>query len=136
MAGDARPRLGLSGRRRFQSGGGFAMVMIVSVVIVFFATLAAKMGPAYMTYFQVRSAMDKVVARPDMRGENVRQVIPALLTQINLDSIYSVGKKDFKISRDGSQVLLVLDYDVQEHIGFNVDVLMHFDYQVPISTQP
>lgn len=112
------------------------MVLIVIVLIAFFATLLAKMGPAYLSYYQVRSVMERVVAKPDLQGAGARQVLSALSSQLNIDGIRTISTKDFKVQRENNEVLLVLDYQVQEHLGFNVDVLMHFHHQVPFPTAP
>lgn len=105
------------------------------VLVVFFITLAIKMVPSYMTYFQVRGVMDRVVEKPELRRVGARQVLAAVSRQLDIDSIRSVTAKDFSLERDGDRTFLALDYSVQEHMGFNVDVLMHFDHRLELPRQ-
>lgn len=132
----AQRRTQVPARGRTQRGIGFVGILILIALIVFFATLVAKMGPSYMTYFQVRAVMDRVMADPELRGGGTRQVLEALSRQLYIDGVRSIEKSDFHVKREGNEVYLVLDYEAQTHLGFNVDALMHFDYRVPFPPRP
>lgn len=123
---NARLRRGRSGDRGFALG----KFLLILALVIFFVTLAIKMVPAYLTYYQVRSVMERVVDKPELRGAGAREVLAAVDRQLNIESIRSVGRDDFGFERSGDEVVLALDYEVREHIGFNVDVLMQFDHQV------
>jgi hypothetical protein len=113
-----------------------AGILIVLALAAFFVTLLVRMGPSYMTYFQVRSLMDRVMEKPELRGAGTRQVLAAVSRQLYIDGVRTVDKSDFQIKREGNEVFLVLDYQAQEHLGFNVDVLMHFEHRVPFPPRP
>lgn len=123
-------------RARAQRGVGLAGILIVLALAAFFVTLLVRMGPSYMTYFQVRSLMDRVMEKPELRGAGTRQVLAAVSRQLYIDGVRTVDKSDFQIKREGNEVFLVLDYQAQEHLGFNVDVLMHFEHRVPFPPRP
>ncbi|WP_200346949.1 DUF4845 domain-containing protein [Halochromatium glycolicum] len=123
-------------RARAQRGVGLAGILIVLALAAFFVTLLVRMGPSYMTYFQVRSLMDRVIEKPELRGAGTRQVLAAVSRQLYIDGVRTVDKSDFQIKREGNEVFLVLDYQAQEHLGFNVDVLMHFEHRVPFPPRP
>jgi hypothetical protein len=117
---------------RRQGGFGLAQLLIVLVLVVFFISLAIKMVPSYMTYFQVRGVMDRVVEKPEIRGAGAREVLSAIGRQLDVDGVRSVTTKDFGLERARDATMLVLDYSVQQHIGLNVDVVMHFDHRVEL----
>lgn len=114
-----------------QCGIGLPGILILLALAVFFVALLVKMGPAYMTYFQVRAMMDRVMEKPDLQGAGTRQILSAMSRQLSIDGIRTVEQSDFAVKREGSEVYLVLDYQAQTHLGFNVDVLMHFTHRTP-----
>jgi hypothetical protein len=108
-------------------------VLIVLVLIGFFVTLAIKMVPAYMGFLQVRSVMERVASKPELLEGGPRAVLAGLDRQLGIDGIRSVGPSDFRVERDGADLILHVDYDVQKHIAFNVDVVMHFAHSLPLA---
>lgn len=115
-----------------QRGLGLFQVLVVLLLVVFFVNIGIKMAPSYLTFFQVRGAMERVVERPEMVGAAPRAVLAAVTRQLGIDGVRSVDTKDFRVTREGDDILLSLDYQVQEHIGLNVDVLMHFEHAVAL----
>ncbi|MBK5941699.1 DUF4845 domain-containing protein [Halochromatium roseum] len=113
-----------------QRGFGLGKVLVVLLLVVFFVSLGIKMAPSYLTYFQVRNIMERVVERPELAGAGSRAILAAVTRQLGIDAVSSVDAKDFHLSREGEDTLLNLDYQVQQHVGFNVDVLMHFEHSV------
>lgn len=118
--------------RRSQRGFGLGKVLVVLLLVVFFVSLGIKMAPSYLTFLQVRSAMDRVVERPELVGAAPRTILAAVTRQLDIDGVRSVDSKDFHVSREGDDILLSVDYQVQEHVGLNVDVLMHFEHAVAL----
>lgn len=115
-----------------QRGFGLGKVLVVLLLVVFFVSLGIKMAPSYLTYYQVRNIMERVVERPELAGAGSRAVLAAVTRQLGIDAVSSVDAKDFHLSREGEDTLLNLDYMVQQHVGFNVDVLMHFEHSVAL----
>ncbi|MEA3640046.1 MAG: DUF4845 domain-containing protein [Lamprobacter sp.] len=74
--------------------------------------------------------MERVVERPELANAGPRAVLAAVTRQLGIDNLRSVEAKDFHVTREGEETLLSVDYQVQEHIGYNVDVLMHFQHAV------
>nr|WP_242479092.1 DUF4845 domain-containing protein [Lamprobacter modestohalophilus] len=76
--------------------------------------------------------MERVVERPELAGAGSRAVLAAVTRQLGIDAVSSVDAKDFHLSREDEDTLLNLDYQVQQHVGLNVDVLMHFEHSVAL----
>lgn len=119
-------------RPDLQRGFGLGKVMLVLALVVFFVSLGIKMLPSYLTYYQVRSVMERVVERPDMVGAGPRAVLAAVTRQLGIDGIRAVDSKAFHVARKGDDIVLSVDYQVQEHVGYNVDVMMHFEHAVAL----
>lgn len=119
-------------RFRSQRGFGLGKVLVVGLLVVFFVSLGIKMLPAYLSFMQVRSVMDRVVERPELAGAGPRAVLAAVTRQLGIDNLRAVDAQDFSVSREGEDTLFSVDYQVQRHIGLNVDVLMHFEHAVKL----
>jgi len=118
-----RPR---AGSRRMQRGVSFGGVMIVLVLIVFFATVAIRMLPSYATFWQVRSIMADLKEDPEAAAGGRSGIYRRLGNQLIVDGVRSVGRGDFDLDRVDEGYELSVDYEVRKHLFFNVDVVMHF----------
>jgi hypothetical protein len=127
---DLGPALAVVERRRFtdQRGAGMGMVMIGLVLIVFFATLAIRMVPAYATYWQVRSVMERLHEKPEAVAGGRGTILRALDSQLYIEGIRAVGRRDFSVAKGSRGLELTVDYEVRKHLFFNVDVIMHFTH--------
>ena len=117
-----------------QRGVSMSVVLLIIVLVVFFATLAIKMVPAYLNFLQIQSVMDGLQEKPDIIKAGPRKILSNVDAQLHLNNVTSVTKQDFafqKVSRDSMK--LSVDYQIVEHLFFNVDVLMNFDYQVTLT---
>lgn len=119
-----------SPRARHQRGMGFGGVMMIIVLVVFFANLAIAMAPAYVTFGQVRGIMDRLQERPEVIAQGPRGIMSSLGSQLGVNNIRDLGTQDFKLERDPDGLNLILDYEVRKHLFFNVDVVMAFDHAV------
>jgi hypothetical protein len=115
-----------------QRGFGLAKFLLALVLVAFFVTLGIKMLPSYLTFYQVRTLMDRVAAKPELRGSGPRPVLEAVLRQLSIDNVYSVRSEDFSVERDGDETRLRVAYQVQKPIALNVEVLMHFEHAVAL----
>jgi hypothetical protein len=109
-----------------QRGASFGAVLIVIVLIVFFANLAVKMLPAYFTFMQVRSAISAVQEKPDVVESGPRAVLASIAQQLYINDVRSVKMDAFKVERTNDGFNLNVAYDVQQPLFYNVDVIMHF----------
>jgi hypothetical protein len=121
-----------------QRGLSFSSVMLMIALGAFFLTLLFKMGPAYMQFWQVRSALDKLLEQPQLGRQGPKAILSAIDKQLYINEVRTVGSDSFvvKSSKDGKGWDVNANYVVQQHIGANVDVLMTFDYSVVVPKNP
>ncbi len=117
-----------------QRGLSFAGAMLGLVLVAFFGTLALSMVPAYTGFWQVRSIMDGLQARPDVIAKGPRGIMASLNTQLSVNGIRDPRNKDFALSREQGGYRLLLDYEVRKHLFFNVGVVMAFQHEVLLRT--
>jgi hypothetical protein len=118
-------------RLKPQRGVSFGVVMIVLVLIVFFANLAVRMLPSYFTFMQVRSAIKSVREKPDVVEAGPRAVLSSISQQLYINDVRSVKMDAFKVERTNTGFNLNVAYDVQQPLFYNIDVVMHFTHSEP-----
>ncbi|WP_328987747.1 DUF4845 domain-containing protein [Thiorhodovibrio winogradskyi] len=113
-------------------------VMLMIALAAFFLTLLFKMGPAYMQYWQVRSALDKLLEQPELGKQGPHAILSAIDKQLYINEVRTVKSDSFEVktTKDGKGWDVTANYVVQQHIGMNVDVLMTFDYAVVLPKKP
>ncbi|MBK5970559.1 MULTISPECIES: DUF4845 domain-containing protein [Thiorhodovibrio] len=124
--------------RIHQRGLTFSTAMLIVALASFFLMLLFKMGPAYFQFWQVRSAMDKVLERPELGQQGPRAILSAIDKQLYINEVRTVPSDSFsvKTAKDGKGWDIFVEYVVQQHIGANVDVLMNFNYSVILPKKP
>jgi hypothetical protein len=113
-----------------QRGLSFGGIMIGLVLVVFFANLAITMIPAYATFWQVRSIMDRLAEQPQILSEGARGVLRSLGSQLQVNGIRDLKAADFALEPVAGGTELALAYEVRKHLFFNVDVVMAFRHEV------
>ncbi len=106
--------------------------MAVIGLVVFFVTLGIKMLPSYMTYLQVRSAMDSMQQRPEVVAQGARAIRGSLANVLYINDVRSIKMDQFQVKKTQEHIELSVDYETREHLFFNVDVVMHFAYSVAL----
>jgi hypothetical protein len=123
----------LHGRQR---GAGMLSILVILSLIIFFVTLAFKLGPAYMGFFTIKSVMDNVAESSTPITGGAREIANQIGKRLDINSVDQVSAKDFKIRRTGENLYEVtLDYEQRQHLFFNIDTVLTFAYQVEVKGQ-
>ncbi len=115
---------------RKQKGLTLIGFLIVLVMVLFFAFVGMRVGPIYLEYYSVVSAMDGVAAE---RGSS--RFTPFDIKREMLDRLYlsysaeNVKEKHIRILRR-SGVQLRVTYEVRKPMMGNLDVVVSFDRMV------
>jgi hypothetical protein len=123
----------LHGRQR---GAGMLSILVILSLIIFFVTLAFKLGPAYMGFFTIKSVMDNVAESSTPITGGAREIANQIGKRLDINSVDQVSAKDFKIRRTGENLYEVtLDYEQRQHLFFNIDTVLTFAYQLEVKGQ-
>lgn len=111
--------------------GWLSLIMLASL----FLTIAFKLGPHYMDYLTIRSVMKDVSADSALATSGKMGISDSLQNRLDINSIRGVGVKAFKFTRTEGGYLVSVEYQVQEHLFYNVDAVLHFAHEVSVIRQ-
>lgn len=119
-----------SSRQRGVSLSGF---LLSTIAVVFSVVVVAKLLPAYLEYYGLAKALQGAAASGDENDSlaAVRARFSRRLDSQYVDS-HTVQSQDLSLRTDAGQGRqLVLAYDKQIHMFYNIDALLHFKKNVP-----
>ena len=125
-----------AGLRARQGGMGMLAILVIIALIVFFLSLAFKLGPSYAEFWTVRSIMNGVAdsSRPITGGP--REILDQIRNGLGINNINQVTMQDFSVRRTDSGLYEVaVEYERRQHLFFNVDAVLTFADQVEVRTQ-
>lgn len=121
---------------RRQRGLTLLGFIIVLAVVGFFAFLGMKIGPAYLSYYNVLTAMKGVAAEPDVGRWTAAEVKIALNKRLFLNYVNDkhVSLKNFEVKKVGGEQTLRVFYEVREDLFYNLDYVATFDKTVKLTS--
>ena len=115
--------------------GGMTLIgfIIVLSFTLFIAYLGMKIGPLYMEYYSVVSAMDGVAAEQGSARYSPYDIKVKILNRLYVSySADNVKEKHIKLTRKNG-VNLRIAYEVRKPVIGNLDVIARFDKTVRLS---
>lgn len=113
-----------------QRGISFIAFLIVLAVGGFFLYLGMRIGPTYLEYWTIRSAVDQVAA--EATSADIGALRRAMDRQMTIDYAGSFQPEFVRVQREGDQVKLVLHYEIRRPLIYNLDFVARFDHSAPI----
>ncbi len=116
--------------RKQQAGLGMLGWLIVLGIASFALTCFFRIGPVYLDYWQVKKALDLVMANSESAGMSKEEVLSAIQKQFDVSRIESISAKDIKFvdGRNGRE--LSANYEKRVPLIANIDVVGKFDHLV------
>lgn len=123
--------------QRFQRGITLLGFIIVLAVLGFFAFLGMKIGPAYLEYMNVLTAMKGVAAEPGVAKWSQAQIRTALSKRLSMNYVDTdrVGVSRFEIKKAGGAQTLRIYYERRENLMYNLDYIATFDKTISLDKQ-
>ena len=116
-----------------QKGVSPVGVVFVMSAFAFILLLFFKLAPHYMNYFTLRSLYADVGNLPNIEKQTIRQINNTLLKRLTINSFRDFEpKKDGFLKFDEGVLMMGFDYEVKEHMGFNIDVLLTFGHNIEV----
>jgi hypothetical protein len=123
---------GFVGRQR---GLGMLGIMALLGLGALVVTLGVRLGPPYMQYLTVKSAMNAVSEDVELKGKGRTEVMSALGRRLDVNSVSGLPPQAFRVEQKDFGQKLIADYEVRVHLFFNIDAVLSFDYQVDLRRQ-
>lgn len=119
---------------KIQKQRGMSLIgfVIVLSVVIFLSFLGMKIGPLYMEYYSVVSALNGVASERGSANLSPYDLRVKVLNRLYVSYSENVKEKDIKVTR-GNGVHLRVSYSVQEPLMGNLDVIAKFDKSVRLS---
>jgi len=119
---------------KIQKQRGMSLIgfVIVLSVVIFLSFLGMKIGPLYMEYYSVVSALNGVASERGSANLSPYDLRVKVLNRLYVSYSENVKEKDIKVTR-GNGVHLRVTYSVREPLMGNLDVIAKFDKSVRLS---
>lgn len=120
---------------KIRKQNGITLIGFIFVLgfVIFLSFLGMKIGPIYMEYFAVVSAMNGVAAEKGSASLSPFDIRAKILNQLYVSySADNVKEKHIKVTRS-SGVTLRIAYEVRKPVMGNLDVVAKFDRTVMLS---
>ena len=120
---------------RCQRGISLVGMLFALVLAGFFLTIGVTLGPHYMAFFTVKSIMKDVAEDPELANAGKMNVLKTIGNRLYINSVSGIDPKSFSYKKTPRGYRVGVDYQVQEHLFANVDVVLSFTDEV-VSEQP
>src|SRR5690606_37401491 len=111
---------------RAVQGMSIAGWMVTVVVVVVFITAATKLVPPFMEYNTIQGLIENVLSDPKVGLQSTDELQADLGKRFLINNIAVIGPSDVVITREGSEVVMVVDYEVRKNFFSNIDFAITF----------
>jgi len=113
---------------RRQNGMTYLGMLIMLIVIAFFAIVLIKVAPLYMEHFKVKSSLDSLAqeAKDNQSVLSPIEVEKHLLSRLSINDVQHVTKDNIKITREGRKMVVEVDYEARVTLFDNLDLIARF----------
>ncbi len=106
--------------------------ILVAAFIGVFAFAALKVVPAYLEQMKVTSILEDVKRDLDGTGPSIVQIRAALGKRLDVEMVYGIATKDFKIKKIGTGYSVQAQYENREPFFGNLYLVVVVDKRVEI----
>jgi len=118
--------------RNRQAGMTAVGIMIILIMVAFFAFFALKLFPIYMESFKVNSALDSIQSETGLGKKPSGEIVTSLMKKLEVDDVESVTRKEVSLERTASGVTVYVDYEVVTALFGNISLLVIFEKQAEL----
>ena len=109
-------------------------VILVLVVIAFFATIVIKLSPVYIEHYKVDSVLNTLKSEPMLMNATDASIRSGLAKRFDVNDVEHVSADDVVIDRTKGKVSgLSVDYEVRVPLIGNVDAVAKFSEEVKVT---
>lgn len=106
-----------------QRGMSFWVISLLIVVVLFFATLFVKLGPIYFDQYYLNDMVAAAGEQPGSLNKSIADIRTGLQKNLSINAV----SFDLKfLTKDKKAKVLILEYEKQVKIMFNVDAVVKF----------
>ena len=97
-------------------------------MIAFGASAVLRIGPHYIDFRMVQSVMNRL-ADDEVHEMSRSKIREHFSKQFRVENFHIKVQDIMEIERDRDQTVVVIDYEIREHLFYNVDIVLAFSEQ-------
>ena len=113
--------------RKQQSGMGILSMLIIGIMVGFFAMCAIRMTPIYLEYLTVKDLVSGVAAEFDPDVDNIATIRRKLANLLNTNQVYQLESREIEVFRKEGKTWIDANYEARIPIAGRIDAVMNFD---------
>lgn len=113
--------------KRNQLGMSAWAWLFVIMVMAGMATAVLKLGPHYIDFRVIQSVVNRLDEDKVHESMARSDIVEYFQKQLRIENVHTPLGQMLKIDRDREQTVLNINYEVREHLFFNIDVVLSFN---------
>ncbi len=113
--------------RNRQSGMSIIGMLIIGVMVGFFAMSALKIVPAYMEYLTVKQIVSGTASEFEASTVTIPELRRKIANLFNTNQIYALSPRDVKVYRKKGKTFIDAGYEFRTSIFWRIDAVVKFD---------
>ncbi len=119
--------------RYMQRGASMYSMLVIGILVVYFAVTVVKLGPVYLDDYEIRKVLENVSKEYALGNLTKGQFKDSIAKRFSMNNISVVNEKDIIIEEGKGQTTLSLDYEVRTPMFYNVDAVVSFSHHIPLN---
>jgi len=100
--------------------------MVLLALVLFFVYIGIKIVPIYLNHFSVMNEVKAIAEKPGSAQLPLTSLRRDLITRLQVSYVEHIKPEHIKVLR-GPPPALVVEYEVQEHLIGNIDIIVKFN---------
>ena len=117
---------------KHQAGLTFISLLLLLLVIGFFATVTIKCLPLYLNQMKVSRSLHAIAEDAELSSSDAVTIREHLHRRWLIDSVDGLRPEDVKVRRSAAARSLVYAYEARTSLFYNIDLVIRFSGDVPI----
>lgn len=118
-----------------QRGLGLLGIMFWLGLGALVLTVGVRLGPPYMQFLTVKSAMSAVSEDTELKGKGRNEILSSLGRRLEINSVSGLPPQAFRVEQKDFGQKLIADYEVRVHLLLNIDAVLSFQHEVVLPRQ-
>jgi hypothetical protein len=113
--------------RHRQSGMSVLGMLVIAIMLGFFAMCAMRMTPPYMEYLTVKKIISETASEAEAGERTIPDIRRRIANLFNTNQIYALSPRDIKVYRKEGITYIDASYEVRTPVFGRIDSIMNFD---------
>lgn len=115
-------------KTRHEQKGMTAIAMVLLLVILgFFAMVVIKLFPLYLEQFKVTAALNSLADDPSAKEASEDEIKTKIIKKLAIDDVESITEDDIVVSGKGGERSVTIEYESRVPIIANIDAVVKYE---------